>query len=102
MPTYDYRCSACGYEVEVVHPIHGGGPEICTVCGGVMRKALSAPAIHFKGSGWAKKDAKTAGKSTTKPKADAAEKKDAAKETVSSGVTKSDESGGASKGQKAD
>ena len=25
-----------------------------------MKKALSAPAIHFKGSGWAKKDARSA------------------------------------------
>jgi hypothetical protein len=27
-----------------------------------MRKALSTPAIHFKGSGWAKKDARAAAK----------------------------------------
>jgi hypothetical protein len=27
-----------------------------------MRKAVSTPAIHFKGSGWAKKDARAAAK----------------------------------------
>lgn len=61
MPIYDYRCRACGHEVEVIHGIDGSGPETCTLCGGEMRKALSAPAIHFKGSGWAKKDARDAG-----------------------------------------
>lgn len=63
MPIYDYRCGACGREVEVSHGIHEAGPSTCDSCGGPMRKALSAPAIHFKGSGWAKKDAR----STTKP-----------------------------------
>ena len=56
MPTYDYVCSACGHRLEVVHGIHGHGPERCPVCGGAMRKAFVAPAVHFKGSGWAKKD----------------------------------------------
>jgi len=57
MPLYDYRCTACGREVEVIHAIGAHGPEACETCGGAMRKALSSPAIHFKGSGWAKKDA---------------------------------------------
>jgi putative FmdB family regulatory protein len=60
MPLYDYRCSDCRQEVEVMHAIGGSGPEACTACGGVMKKLLSPPAIHFKGSGWAKKDAATA------------------------------------------
>ena len=72
MPTYDYRCTQCGHEVEVVHAIGGTGPETCERCGGVMRKALSAPAIHFKGSGWAKKDAQTASKPKGAGKSDEA------------------------------
>jgi putative FmdB family regulatory protein len=60
MPVYDYRCADCGREVEVSHGIHAAGPSTCESCGGPMRKALSAPAIHFKGSGWAKKDARSA------------------------------------------
>jgi putative FmdB family regulatory protein len=65
MPTYDYRCAACGHEVEVVHGIHAPGPSTCDVCGGQMRKALSTPAIHFRGGGWAKKDARAASSSKT-------------------------------------
>jgi hypothetical protein len=34
-----------------------------------MRKALTPPAIHFKGSGWAKKDAQSTAR--TKPASDA-------------------------------
>jgi len=67
MPLYDYRCTECGREVEVMHGIHGTGPETCEICGGAMRKALSSPAIHFKGSGWAKKDAAAARTGKTKP-----------------------------------
>lgn len=58
MPTYDYGCTICGREVEVMHGVHGHGPASCEHCGGPMRKLLSAPTIHFKGSGWAKKDAR--------------------------------------------
>ena len=56
MPTYDYVCSSCGHEMEVVHGVHGHGPSTCPECGGPMRKSFTAPAIHFKGSGWAKKE----------------------------------------------
>jgi putative FmdB family regulatory protein len=72
MPLYDYRCTACGRLVEVMHGIHDPGPAACTACGGSMQKVLSPPAIHFKGSGWAKKDAATsARKTSSKPTADA-------------------------------
>jgi putative FmdB family regulatory protein len=57
MPIYEYVCNACGRRVEVRHGMHGHGPAVCETCGGSMRKAPSAPAIHFKGTGWAKKDA---------------------------------------------
>ncbi len=58
MPVYDYVCLRCAERVEVIHAVHAPGPDECRVCGGPMRKALSAPAIVFKGSGWAKKDAR--------------------------------------------
>lgn len=58
MPTYDYRCSSCGERVEIVHPIQGGPPDTCPSCGafGTLRKAFAPPTIHFKGTGWAKKE----------------------------------------------
>jgi putative FmdB family regulatory protein len=56
MPIYDYACTECGRVVEVVHGVNGHGPQACETCGGPMKKLLSSPAVHFKGSGWAKKD----------------------------------------------
>jgi putative FmdB family regulatory protein len=63
VPIYDYVCESCGNVVEVVHPISAPGPATCAVCGGRMKRALSTPAIVFKGSGWAKKDARDASRS---------------------------------------
>jgi putative FmdB family regulatory protein len=60
LPVYDYACTECGRTVEVIHGVHGQGPAACEVCGSAMRKLLSPPAIVFKGSGWAKKDARAA------------------------------------------
>ncbi|HVA88172.1 MAG TPA: zinc ribbon domain-containing protein [Candidatus Saccharimonadales bacterium] len=56
MPIYDYVCTTCGHRMEVVHGVNASGPGACPVCGGMMRKAIAAPAVHFKGSGWAKKE----------------------------------------------
>ncbi|MEO5918294.1 MAG: zinc ribbon domain-containing protein [Candidatus Limnocylindrales bacterium] len=58
MPIYDYSCTSCRHLVEVIHGIHDPGPRFCPACGaeGGMRKGFSTPAVHFKGSGWAKKD----------------------------------------------
>ncbi len=58
MPIYDYLCSACDHRADILHGINDPGPTFCPSCGaeGTMRKQFAAPAIHFKGSGWAKKD----------------------------------------------
>ena len=56
MPFYDYVCEKCGHQMEVMHSVHGHGPSVCPECGGPMKKAISAPAVHFKGSGWARKE----------------------------------------------
>jgi putative FmdB family regulatory protein len=57
LPIYDYICHSCSHRFEVVHGVHAHGPSTCPVCHeGPVRKAFVAPTIHFKGSGWAKKD----------------------------------------------
>ena len=69
MPLYDYDCAACGTRFEVIHGVHADPPAHCPMCGGgPVRKAVSAPAVHFKGSGWAKKErrAGTAAGSTSR------------------------------------
>ena len=62
MPTYDYRCAACGHRFEVTHGVNAPGPEACPVCGSTsVRKTITAPAVHYKGSGWAKKERRSGG-----------------------------------------
>ena len=57
MPLYDYDCAACGTRFEVVHGVHADPPTTCPACGkGPVKKAFTPPTIHFKGSGWAKKE----------------------------------------------
>jgi putative FmdB family regulatory protein len=58
MPIYDYMCTACDHRTDILHGINDPGPHFCPSCGkaGTMRKQFAAPTIHFKGSGWAKKD----------------------------------------------
>ncbi len=63
MPIYDYLCTACDHRADILHGLNDPGPNFCPSCGaeGTMRKQFAAPAIHFKGSGWAKKDRGGAG-----------------------------------------
>jgi len=69
MPTYDYICSNCGRTTEVVHSINGSGPGACPACGaqGTLSKAFNPPTVHFKGSGWAKKDRRPGRPKPAKP-----------------------------------
>jgi putative FmdB family regulatory protein len=68
MPIYDYLCSNCGQKTEVIHGIDAPGPRYCPVCGaeGTLRKTFATPAVHFKGSGWAKKDRSSSSGARTK------------------------------------
>jgi putative FmdB family regulatory protein len=83
MPIYDYVCSQCGRRTEVMHGIHAAGPATCETCGGALKKALSPPAIGFRGTGWAKKERSTAaGAASAKPDGDSSSTADAGKETT--------------------
>ncbi len=68
MPFYDYVCTQCGKRTEVMHGINAEGPKVCEVCGGSLRKAMSTPAIVFRGSGWAKKERSSAARSASAKK----------------------------------
>ena len=85
MPVYDYLCSACDHRADILHRINDPGPRFCPSCGaeGTMRKQFAAPAIHFKGTGWAKKDRGGTGASTRASAKGAAS--DAARESAQAG-----------------
>ncbi|MDP9482295.1 MAG: zinc ribbon domain-containing protein [Chloroflexota bacterium] len=83
MPIYDYECANCKRRFEVVHGVHVAGPTECPLCGGgPVRKAISAPAVHFKGSGWAKKERRAASPSSSKKDGDGGNSDDAARTTA--------------------
>jgi putative FmdB family regulatory protein len=53
MPLYEYECSACGHRFELIQRFADPPAATCTACGqGPVHKLLSAPAVHFKGTGW--------------------------------------------------
>ena len=64
MPYYDYVCANCGHEVEVMRSVHAEGPSICPKCGGPLKKTFAVPAVHFKGTGWARKEKATSSRSS--------------------------------------
>lgn len=68
VPIYDYVCSNCSTRTEFIHGIDAPAPRFCPACGaeGTLRKAFVPPVVHFKGSGWAKKDRSSASRTRTK------------------------------------
>jgi len=53
MPLYEYECSVCGRRFELIQRFADPPAETCVACGGgPVAKLLSAPAFHFKGTGW--------------------------------------------------
>ena len=74
MPIYDYVCSSCATRTEFIHGIDAPAPRFCPACGAedTLRKAFVAPSVHFKGSGWAKKDRSTRAESKSKAAPEAA------------------------------
>ena len=65
MPIYEYRCTN-GHTFEVFQSMSEDSLTECVECGAECERVLSAPAVHFKGSGfyttdYARKGAKKAG-----------------------------------------
>jgi putative FmdB family regulatory protein len=91
VPIYDYACSACGHVVEVIHGINDPGPHFCPNCGveGSMRKRIVTSAVHFKGSGWAKKDRSSASASAKSKSSSASSPTSSSSSTDSAAGTES-------------
>lgn len=62
MPTYDYRCKACGHALEVFQSISEGAKRKCPACGrNQLERQIGAGAgILFKGSGFYQTDYRSA------------------------------------------
>jgi len=52
MPLYEYKCKKCGHRFERIQTYSAEDTKECPVCQGEVERLISAPAAHFKGSGF--------------------------------------------------
>ena len=96
MPLYEYVCQGCKRKTEVLQRMNERPLRICPHCGGKkLKKAFSAPAIQFKGSGFYITDyarGTNAGKSGETPKTGGESKSSESKPAESASESKPSES----------
>ena len=92
MPTYQYRCTECGGQLEAVQKFTDDPLTVHEDCGGRLRKVFSPVGIVFKGSGFYRTDSRK-GSSASEP---------AAATAGSSADSSSSSSGGSDKSGSAD
>jgi putative FmdB family regulatory protein len=100
MPIYEYRCSACGHDVEALQKFSDAPLLACPSCHkDALVKRVSAAGFHLKGSGWYATDFKGGTKpAPTKPEGAPATDGGGATEGAAKSGGK-DESGSATKGE---
>ena len=52
MPRYDYRCTECATEFELVQKFSEAGSGECPSCGGAGQRVFHAVPVIYKGSGF--------------------------------------------------
>ena len=66
MPTYEYRCKACGHHLEIVQAFTDDPLSTCPACESeALRKVFGSVGISFKGSGFYKNDSRGAATSSS-------------------------------------
>ena len=58
MPTYQYACTECGEQLEVVQKFTDDALTVCPACDGRLRRVFSAVGVVFKGSGFYRTDSR--------------------------------------------
>lgn len=58
MPTYQYRCTECGTDLEAVQKFSDPALTECPTCQGSLRKVFNAVGVVFKGSGFYRTDSR--------------------------------------------
>ncbi len=101
MPFYEYQCSSCGHEEEVLQKISDKPLKKCPACSKLtLKKKVSAAAFRLKGGGWYETDFKSGNKknldktdtgktNAAKPAGSAAAGKSAAAKSASGASTSS-------------
>ena len=98
MPTYEYTCSACGQDQDIVQAMSDPTLTVCPLCQAeALRKRFTNVGVVFKGSGFYRTDARSSnsGKSETTSDASApakSEKKESSTTSTSTTATSSSSS----------
>jgi putative FmdB family regulatory protein len=71
MPIYEYACTKCGHQLEVMQKISDKPLSRCPECRGKLEKLFSQTSFQLKGAGWYVTDYSKSGSG----KADKADKK---------------------------
>ena len=72
MPIYEYQCTECGYQTEVLQKISDDPLKDCPECGRpTMKKMVTAAAFRLKGGGWYETDFKSGNKKNVHETGDA-------------------------------
>lgn len=79
MPIYEYRCTACGRQFEVMQKMSDKPLTKCEECSGKLEKLISRTAFQLSGGGWYKSGyTKSGGSSESKPAGESKPEKKAA------------------------
>lgn len=76
VPTYSYRCKACGDSFDIQQSFTDDALTVCEACGGELRKLFNSVGVVFKGSGFYRNDSRSkpseiTAKDSTSSKSDA-------------------------------
>ncbi len=52
MPIYEYKCTKCNQQFEVMQKMSDAPITNCSVCGGELKKLITNTSFVLKGSGW--------------------------------------------------
>ena len=95
MPLYEYQCTRCKHQFEVVHSV-SESLDRCERCGAPVRRVFSPVGIIFKGSGFYVTDHRKAAASTEGDGKAAAGEKTATTEKTPAKAKAAKDSGGSS------
>jgi putative FmdB family regulatory protein len=93
VPTYQYACTECGEQSEVIQKFTDDPLTVCSDCGGRLRKVFSPVGIVFKGSGFYRTDSRASANGAKKNGSGGAAETSADSKSGSSGTG---DSGGSS------
>ncbi|EDN67479.1 conserved hypothetical protein [Beggiatoa sp. PS] len=99
MPIYEYACTDCGHELEILQKMNDLLLEQCPACGqNTLKKQISAVAFHLKGTGWYETDFKGKKKPTESEKTTTQKTEAKKTETKKTDTSKTDTSTKSSSG----